>query len=77
MSLVTKILEAAMRSREHVFVQYSPHINGISVQALPSNTEYDGNPYTVVLIPTKTVYLNWEGADEKLADLLAMIEELG
>ena len=77
MSLVNKILKAAMAAKHHVHVTYSPHVNGISVQVLPADTEYDGEPYPIVLMPTETVYLDWEGADEKLADVLAKIEELG
>ena len=76
MSLPTKILAAAMRSRHHIHVDYAPHTNGLSVQGLPADTVYDGSAPERVLFETQTVYLDWEGADEKLADVLAMIEEL-
>lgn len=75
MSLVNKILTAAMASEHHVFVNYSPHVNGLHVYAHPADTEYQGEDNRVYLID-ETIYLDWEGADEKLADVLAMIEEL-
>ena len=74
MSLPTKILAAAMRSRHHVHVTYSPHINGIHVAAHPNDTDYQSKER--IRLIDETVYLDWEGADEKLADVLAMIEEL-
>ncbi|WP_299313479.1 hypothetical protein [uncultured Halomonas sp.] len=75
MSLVNKILTAAMASEQHVFVNYSPHISGLHVCAHPADTKYQGEGNRVYLID-ETIYLDWEGADEKLADVLAMIEEL-
>ena len=74
MSLPTKILTAAMRSRHHVHVSYSPHVSGLHVTAHPNDTDYQTNERTYLI--DATVYLDWEGADEKLADVLAMIEEL-
>ena len=75
MSLVNKILTAAMASDQHVFVGYSPHVNGLHVYAHPADTEYQGEDNRIYLID-ETIYLDWDGADEKLADVLAMIEEL-
>lgn len=65
-----------MASRHHVFVGYSPHVNAMTVQALPASTEYDGKPPQSVLLDTQTIYLDWDNADERLAEVLAMIEEL-
>lgn len=75
MSLPTKILTAAMASEHHVFVIYSPHVNGLHVYAHPANTQYQSKDKPVYLIDEK-IYLDWEGADEKLAEVLAKIEEL-
>lgn len=74
MSLVNKILTAAMASGQHVFVNYSPHVNGLHVYAHPADTDYQSNKHVYLI--DETIYLNWEGADEKLADVLAQIEEL-
>ena len=75
MRLPTKILQAAMASEQHVFVSYSPHVSGIHVAAHPNDTDYQSNERIHLI--DETVYLDWKGADEKLADVLAQIEELG
>jgi len=74
MSLPTKILAAAMRSPHHVHVSYAAHVNGIHVYAHPADTDYQ-TAERIYLIDA-TIYLDWDGADERLADVLAMIEEM-
>ena len=74
MSLVNKILTAAMASSQHVHVSYSPHVKGVHVVAHPADTDYQTDE-RIYLIDA-TIYLDWDGADERLADVLAEIEEL-
>ena len=76
MSLTTKILQAAMASDKHVFVNYMPHTNGLSVYAHPVDTDYQDTRSERPRLMDETVYLDWEGAEEKMADVLAQIEEL-
>lgn len=76
MSLVTKIMTAAMASDKHVFVGYMPHTRGLYVYAHPVDTDYQDTSSERLRLMDETVYLDWDGAEEKLADVLAKIEEL-
>lgn len=74
MSLVNKILTAAMNSDQHVFVNYSPHVNWLEVRAVDSKTDYSDHGYPYLL--EDTVYLDSKDTDERLAELLEKVEGL-
>lgn len=81
--LVSEITIEAMRATQQgkafVFVDYYANVNGLTVYAESTGTDYSDGERDVDYVfgsAADTVYLKWDGAEEKLEDILTKIKGL-
>ena len=66
MDLLHRVMTAALTSKHHVFVRWSPHVRTFSCYALPSNTDYfDPGDHLFESL----IYVDGPRADEFLVQL--------
>ena len=75
LSLCARIQAAAIKCDDyHVFVDYAPHVQALTVRVHPADTVYDGVAEQENLI-YETVYLDADWCDP-IAELTAIIDQL-
>lgn len=75
---VCALLRAAMESKEHVFVDWSPHVERVYVKALPASTKYVKGHGREALID-QIVRLGGEAAfhgDDPITELRELTERI-
>lgn len=75
--IIAAAMEATQAGKAHVFVSYSPHVNGLTIYAFPTGTAYQSmNGVLLFGSMVNQIYLEWDDAADKLDEILTKIKEL-